>query len=429
MTPRPAHRLPTLLAAVLIAGLAPAAQAQSAAPWFVRATVAMLHNTNYLGLADGQSAPGGYTKADSVATGSLAAGFDRRFGADQRAYADAEVRSSRLANNPIFDNQGWRIVAGLDWRAGNLVAGEMRILTDRSLAALESGTTGVPSQANLITLTQADAAVRFGRLTGFNGEVALGWREVDYSAALYDSRDYHEGSAAMGVRYRPSTRSSIGLGVRATRGSYPRYQATSGGAFVADDYEGRYVDLSATYEVTGKSELRARLSSGRTRHDNAVQSDFSGLTGSLDWNWNPTGKLRFSTRLSREPGQDTYFVTDSAGAARSLQFSRISTSARLQAEYAASERFRVRAFAGGTHRELSQAVPVAGGGSLFVSSTDRLVTGGLGLTWQPLSQLALGCDIGHEQRRGQAPLSSDITSSTLGCQVQVSLGSRPLDSR
>ena len=188
---------------------------------------------------------------------------------------------------------------------------------------------------------------------------------------------------------------------------------------------GRFVDLPAVYSITGKSDLRARLSSGRIRHENAVQSDFSGLTGSLDWNWIPSGKLRFSTRITREPSQDAYFVLDSAGGARSLEFSRISTSLRLQADYAASERFRLRAFASGTHRELSQSLPLAGGSALVVNGTDRTMTGGLGIT----SQLSLGCEVGHELRRGQAPLSSDITSSTLGCQLQVSLGNRPLDLR
>jgi len=425
----PVSRLPALLAATLLAGLASAAQAQSAAPWFVRATVALLHDTNYLRLADGQAAPAGYTKADNVATGTLAAGFDRRFGANQRAYLDAQLRSSRLANNSIFDNQGWRVMAGMDWRAGSMVGGEVRVLTDRSLAALESGTTGVPGEANLVTLSQADAAFRVGRAIGFNAEASLGWREVDYSSGLYESRDYHEGSGAIGVRYRPSERSSIGVGLRETRGSYPRYQALSGGRFHADDYKGRFVDLTAVYSITGRSDLRARLSSGRIRHENAVQSDFSGLTGSLDWNWIPSGKLRFSTRITREPSQDAYFVLDSAGGARSLEFSRISTSLRLQADYAASERFRLRAFANGTHRELSQSLPLAGGSALVVNGTDRTMTGGLGITWQPMSQLSLGCEVGHELRRGQAPLSSDITSSTLGCQLQVSLGNRPLDLR
>ncbi len=426
MIHRPAPRLSALLMATLLAGLAPAVQAQSAAPWFVRATVAMLHDTNYLRLADGQPTPAGYVKADNVVTGTLAAGFDRRFGADQRAYAEAQVRTSRLANNSLFDNQGWRAEAGLDWRAGNILAGEMRVLTDRSLATLESGTTGVPSSANLITLSQADAAVRFGRSTGFNAEAALGWREVDYSSALYDNRDYHEGSAFAGVRYRPSERSSFGLGVRATRGSYPRYQATSGGGFLADDYDGRFVDLTATYTLTGKSVLRARLSSGRIRHETALQSDYSGLTGSLDWNWTPTGKLRLFTRVTREPSQDAYFVTDPTGGTRALEFSRISTSMRLQAEYAASERFRVRAYANATHRELSQSVPLAGGATVLLSGNDRAVSGGLGLTWIPTSMLSLGCDVGHELRRGVAPLSSDITASSLGCQVQLSLGNRPL---
>lgn len=428
MTLRPAPHLPALLMAALLGGALPASHAQAVAPWFVRATVAMLHDTNYLRLADGQAVPAGYSKADNVISGTLAAGFDRRFGTDQRAYAGAQLRTSRLTNNNAFDNQGWRLAGGLDWRAGNLFAGEVRVVTDRSQAALESSTTGVLGEANLITLNQADAVIRMGRLTGFNAEAGLGWRQVDYSAPLYDSRDYSEASASLGVRYRPSERSSIGLGARATRGSYPRFQALSGGGFRADDYDGRFVDLTATYIVTGKSELRARLSSGRTRHENAVQSDFSGLTGVLDWTWRPTGKLGFVTTLTREPSQDAYFVSESPGL-RSLEFSRISTSLRIGADYAPSARLRLRASVLGAHRELSQSLPLPGGGLIFVSGTDRTLIGKLGASWQPTSLLGLGCDIGHELRRGQAPLSANITSSTLECQVQLSLEGRSLESR
>ena len=425
---RPASILPACCVVALLGALGTAAHAQSAAPWFVRASVAMLHDTNYLRLADGQATPAGYTKAENIVSGTLAAGFEQRFGTDQRAYARAELRSNKLANNSVFDNQGWRLVAGLDWRAASLLSGELRVLTDRSLAAFETGTAGVPGEANLITLSQADAVFRLGRTTGFNAEASLGWREVDYSAAIYDGREFHEGSASLGVRYRPSERSSIGLAGRATRGSYPRYRALAGGGFQSDDYNGRFVDLTATYVVTGKSELRARLSSGRTRHDNAVQSDFSGLTGNLDWLWRPTGKLRLVTSLTREPSQDAFFLSTAVGA-RPLEYSRVSTALRVGADYAFTERIRLRASLSGTHRELSQSLPVPGGGSFVFNGTDRTVVGGLGATWQPTRLLSLGCDIGHELRRGQAPLSADVTASTLGCQVQLSLEGRSLEGR
>lgn len=428
MTIRPFPLLPALAVATLLGVSAPAAQAQSAAPWFVRATAGLLHNTNYLRLADGQATPAGYTKADNIATGTLAAGFEQRFGTDQRAYANAELRSEKLANNSAFDNQGWRLRAGMDWRAGSIVSGEFQVLTDRSLATLDTGTSGTPGVANLVTISQADAVFRLGRITGFNLEAGLGWREVDYSAAIFDSREFHEGYGSFGVRYRPSERSSIGLAARATRGSYPRYQALAGGGFLSDDYNGRYVDLTATYVVTGKSQLRARLSSGRTRHDNAVQSDLSGLTGSLDWGWQPTSKLGFTTSLRREPSQDAFFLSTAAGS-RPLEYSRVSTELRVRAGYAASERFRLRASVSAAHRELSQSLPLPTGGSLVVSGTDRTVVGELGATWQPMRQLSLGCDIGHELRRGQLPLSADITASRLGCQVQLSLEGRSLEGR
>jgi hypothetical protein len=76
-------------------------------------------------------------------------------GAGQRAYANVELRSNRLLENSLFDNQGWRAVAGLDWRTAGLVSGELRVLTDRSLAAFDTGTAGVLGEANLVTLSQA----------------------------------------------------------------------------------------------------------------------------------------------------------------------------------------------------------------------------------------------------------------------------------
>ncbi|MFM7705532.1 MAG: hypothetical protein ACKO6D_11620 [Rubrivivax sp.] len=428
MTLRHALRPSVLLAAALIGLGAPATWAQTAAPWFARASLALLHDSNFLRLADTQAAPAGYTKADSVATGTLAAGFNQRFGTDQKVFVEAQVQSNRLAHNRLFDNQGWGARAGLDWRVGNIASGEVRLRTDRSLASLESGTTGVPSQANLITASSADAVFRVGRRTGFNGEAGVRWREVDNSVALFDSRDFHEGTAFLGVLYRPSELTTVGLAGRATRGSYPRYQALTGGGFRADDYEGRYVDLSVAYVLTGKSELYSRLSSGRIRHENAVQSDFSGLTGSLGWKWTPTAKLTFNTQLSREPSQDAFFVSEATGT-RALEFSRISTSAVLAATFRVSERFEIRAKAGGIHRELSQTLPLAGGASVVISGSDRQVIGSLGATWQPTRMFSLGCDIGHDLRRGVAPLSSDITNSSLGCQIQLSLGGPGIDLR
>lgn len=429
MTLRPAPHLLALGTALLLGALAPAVQAQAAAPWYARATLAFLHDTNYLRLADAQATPAGFTKADTVATGTLAAGFDQRFGPDPRGfYADAELRSSRLANNSAFDNQGWRLRAGLDWKAGRLFTGEVLVLTDRSLSPLDTSTTGTPGAANLVTLAAADAVFRVGYNVGFNAEAGVGWKEVDYSSPLFDNREYHEGSAFLGVRYRPTERSSIALRGRATRGSYPRYQALAGGGFVSDDYNGRFVDLLGTYRLTGKSELEARLSTGRTRHDNAVQSDLSGLTGEFKWSWTPTAKLALDTSLLREPSQDAFFLSTAPGL-RPFEFSRVSTALRLGASYTPSARFRVDALLRGEHRELSQSVPTVGGGALVVNGNDRTLQGRLGLTWVPNQNLSLGCNIGHEVRRGQAPLSADVTSSRLGCDVTLSLEGRSLEGR
>ena len=421
MIQRPPSSLPTLALACVLGCLPAASQAQAVpAPWFARASLALLHDTNYLRLADGQAAPAGYTKSDKITVGSVSAGFYHTFGTDQRAYGRAELRSNRQANNNRFDSEGWRVVAGIDWRTAGQISGELRLLADRSQAAFESGVVGVPVASNLIDLTQADAVFRYGRTTGLNTEAAFGWREVDYSAAQFDSRDFHESWASAGLRYRPSERSSIGLSLRGTRGSYPRFRALAGGAFQADDYRGRFVDLTATYVATGKSTLNARLSSGRTTHADATQSGYDGLSGNLRWDWNATRKLTLSATLSREPMQDAYFLAAQTSN-RPIEFGRITSGARLGADYEASARLRMRASLEAVHRELSQSFPLAAGGAALVNGSDRAWIGGLGVSWEPVRWISLGCDIGHESRKGKAPLAADITVSKLGCQVQLQL--------
>lgn len=406
------------LASCLLAGLSGAALAQSN-PWFVRASLGFLYDTNYLRLADGQAAPAGYTKADSAVNASLAAGFDQMIGR-QRVYGGAEVRTSRLTNNAAFGSDGYGLNLGLDWSTAERLSGSLRASSDRSLARQDVAALGFVPERNLQTVSSADAIVRMGLVTALSAELSAGWRDVAYSSALYDNREFHEYWGAAGLRLRPSAISSLGVALRQTRGTYPRYIALAGGGFLADDYRGEYVDVTGTYRGTGKTELRARISSGRTRHENATQSDFNGITGSLDWIWEATGKLVLTTSLTREPSQDAYFLTNNP-ASRPLEYSRISTGLNVRADYAATAKIGLSATASGLHRELSQSIPLAGGGATLVTGNDRTVVLGLGASWTPVRWLRLGCDIGHEVRRGDAPLSSDLSGSTLACQVRAEL--------
>jgi len=414
-----ARRLATALASgCLLATLSGTALAQTS-PWFVRASLGFLYDTNYLRLADGQATPAGYSKADSAVTASLAAGFDQMIGR-QRVFATAEVRTARPTSNPSFGSDGYGVNAGLDWSTAERLSGSLRASSDRSLARQDVAAFGFVPERNLQTVSSAEAIFRLGLVTALSAEAAGGWRQVDYSSALYDNREFHETWVSAGLRLRPSAISSLGVALRETRGTYPRYLALPGGAFLADDYRGEFVDVTGTYRGSGKTELRARISSGRTRHENATQSDFNGITGSLDWIWEATGKLAFTTTLTREPSQDAYFLS-SDPTVRPLEYSRISTGLRVRADYAPTAKIGLNASVAGTHRELSQSIPVAAGGTTIVSGMDRTVVLGLGASWTPVRWLRLGCDVGHEVRRGDAPLSSDLSGSSLYCQVRAEL--------
>ena len=421
LTPRSARSTPQRrldACALLWAGCTGLAQAQSS-PWFVAASAGFLHDTNFLRLSEGQSPPSGYTRSDTGMTTSLAAGFDQMIGR-QRLYANATLRSTRLANNSVFDSQGYGVQAGLAWEASRRFSGELRAISERTLTTFDPGPSNIIIGNNLQTISQVDTVFRAGLVTTLSAEVGVGGRDVSYSNSLYDSREFRETYTLAGLRYRPSSVSSIGVAARNTRGTYPRYRVLADGTFQSNDYRGQFVDLTATYRGSGKTELRGRVSSGRTRYDSATQSDFSGVTTAIDWIWEATGRLLFETTLSREPSQDAYFLSTDP-TVRPLEFSRVATGLRVRANYALSPRFGLRASLGSTHRSLEQSLPLAGGAVSTISGNDTTSVFTLGAAWTPVRWLSLGCDVGREMRRGEAPLSSDMSNGSISCNVKAEL--------
>ncbi len=411
-----------LLAGVqgLLMGLPTVALAQSG-PYTLGASQTFTHDSNLLRLADGQAAPAGFSRSDTIASTALIGGFDQPIGR-QRVYGNATLRANRLAKNRIYDNEGYALAAGLDWSTVNRLSGNVNVSANRSLGTLNSEEIGLVTVKNLENTEQLNAGFRLGLVTQYTAELNLGHRRVRNSLdeRRVQARDYEQDTASLGLRWQPSTLTRLGVALRVTQGTFPKFDVAADGSFIEDSFERQDIDLTARYQPTGLSALDLRISLGETRYDRSSQRDFSGVTGAFSWTWQATGKMRFITRLNRDTGQESYAV-QIFNVVGTSDYSRVNTTLALQADYQASAKIALTSTLLGFDRELVRTLPPNLFSPTDVRGTERGHVFSLGVRWAPRRSVLLGCDASTDRRDGSGQLAADLSADRFGCYAQLSL--------
>ena len=414
-----AHAVPPMLAFVLALLAGTPALGQSS-PWYVAGSVNLSRESNLLRLVDGQEAPAGYSKSDRITSTALLAGLDQGLGR-QRLYGNVALRANRFSDNPLYNNHSYSAAAGLDWSSVERLSGSLSASASRNLASFNLQEIGLLTEKNLESVQALDGTLRWGLMTRYSLEATAGRRRVTNSldTASVQARDFFQDTGSLGLRWNPSAVSSLGLALRSTQGHYPRFRLTVDG-YEADRYKRHDIDFTASYRPSGASSLNLRLSNGKTAYDLATQRNYSGLTGALGWSWQTSGKVRLNTSLVRDTGQDSYAVTTFFGQSGTTDYSRITTSLRLKADYEVSAKISMNLALGRSDRDLVQTQP-----GLFsdvqASGRDRYTTLALGARWIPYRSFMLGCDASTERRRGSGQLGSDLKAATYGCYGQFTL--------
>ena len=421
-------RPPTLpavlsLAALCAASLLPAglAQAQSS-PWYIGASQTLTHESNVLRLGDGQATPAGFSRSDTISSTALIAGLDQPIGR-QRLYGNVALRRNTLSRNSVYDNDGYTLAAGLDWSTIERLSGSLNLSSTRRLGSNNAEEIGFLRQRNLETSTGFDATVRVGLVTQWTAELGAGYRDIDNSLEQRNvqARNFRQQTASAGVRWRPSTVSDFGLALRATSGEYPRFDVAANGNFIGDKFKRQDIDLTANYRPSSISNFDARISLGQVSYDRATQRDFDGLTGTLGWTWQATGKLRVNTRLTRDTSQDSYAVRLFGFIDGTTDYSRITNGLRVGVDYAFSAKLGFNASVQQLERKLVRTLPPNPLIPTTATGTESYTVLSLGARWQPQRSVLLGCDVGKETRRGSGPLASDLGNERYGCYAQFTI--------
>lgn len=402
--------------AALLCGAALPARAQTPGglpePYYLGVSQAFARDSNLFRLPDGYPTPtSAKSRSDAISTTSLLAGMDRSFGR-QRLRGSATLQHNRFRDNDQFDNDGHGLNLVLDWETLNRLSGNVSLASNRSLRRFDPSETSVASERNVETVKVADATVRLGVVTRATVEASVNHREVDYSSARYADREYKQTAESIATRYRPAAATTVGVGLRFTQGHYARGD---------DRYDRRDIDLTGRWEPGDGTVVSGRLSYGKTEYDRVTQRNYSGPSAVFGVLWQPTGKIRLTGRAARDTGQDFAFVDrllqNGAPDPLVVDYSRVTTSAKLQAVYLATAKTQLQVSASHARRSLVTQV----GTGRVLEGSDRVTQWQIGPTWTPSRGLQFGCDLTHERRSARGVGSSPYRSNGASCYGQFTM--------
>lgn len=400
-----AHRL--LFAACLAAHLPLAAQQSDNAsrPWNVGLAQEVTHFTNVL-----NSTSGGVS--DTLWTTTLSGGLNVPFGR-QRAYANAALSHTRYSDLDGLDGQGYTLGAGLDWATVGNLSGNLLLNAGRRQADFNTGVS-TASLKNNETYQELRARALLGGVGLLGIEGTLGYRRVGFSAPEFDSREYEQNSASAGVVYRPSSALSLGTGLAV---EYSDYDVPSFGQSEPDTSSRRDLYVTAEWTATGASTVGTRLNFGKIDYKRPNAEDFSGVTGSIYWNWRPTGRTTLTTSLSRDSGQESGFqslVTGGRTRLTATDFSRVTNIFALRANYELTGKIVLTGDLSHARRSLVDSLSGRDG-------RDNTTLASLGANWMATRIITVGCKIGHETRSASGFGTFDYSGSNFGCVGSVTL--------
>lgn len=413
--------LPRTLIAAACALVAAGAQAQSN-PFYFRASETLTYDSNVFRVPDGFTLGPDAHRKDGISSTNLTVGIDQPYGR-QRYLASAGVTANVFKNNDNLNNTGYDLLLGMDWSALSRWSGDLRVEATQQLADFEnygSLFTTTPAK-NLERDNSASFRAQYGLAALWVLEGSLAYRDVNFSDSLFDDREYRQGQVGFGAAYQPSDLLRLGLAARHTDGRYPHASSTGEDKFKRDD-----IDLTANWKASGLSTLDARISATHENHDLVDSRDFNGVTGSIGWNYRPTGKTTIDLRLSRDTGTRGNGVPvqiDPTSTASFLTDARLSDRIDAAVRWEATAKITVRGQASYSHDRFDEQFVNPQGG-VTGGGTGNTRNYKIGVAYQATRAWSFGCDAGRRSRStplviNTVPYSYD--ADIVNCNAQLML--------
>ncbi len=382
-----------------------AAAQPSPRPWTLSAGQNWTHESNVL------NGPRGSEQSDTVSTTTLSGGLDLTLGR-QRAYANGSFNHQNFRHLSARNNDGYALAAGLTGATVGHLSGSLKFMANRRQADFNVGGVTPVSISNIERSEEVAVNLGLGGVGLLGLDLGAGQRKVSFSALEFASRAYAQDSARLSLAVRPSGIWLLSLGLGGDR---TRFEAPAPGQTRAENSRREDVFVSAVWLPSGLSTVSLRLASSRVQYERSAASNFEGLTGSLAWNWKPTGRLTLNGNLTRESGQESGFLRLNGGASVSAtDFSQLSNTQGLRATFDASGKVEVSAALAWAQRGFVD-------GATAASSSDKNQSLTVGARWAATRTLAMTCAATRDERTGSSVNLPSYVGNRVGCTAQLSL--------
>lgn len=239
--------------------------------------------------------------------------------------------------------------------------------------------------------SQTNTRTSNNRSFKLDGQVFGGWHlllgvsrdEQENSVPFLAEQDFRTTEGEAGVNYVAGSGSSITVTRRANRGDYLNRQIDAATLF-DNRFRERESELKASWVVSGRSSLSARLTRIARRHEHFAQRDFSGRTGELGYAWAPTDKLRLNLSAKRN-------IAPFLGASSSYS---VSDTLSFTPAWQVSARTAVDMSFNRTEQDFPGSVDP----SLGPARSDTLNSLQLGVNWSPPRNVSIRASLQRDRR-------------------------------
>lgn len=250
---------------------------------------------NLFRLPDGQEPADGGPRGTRMSQTRLGLSFDHRYSLQRvaaaltvvdRSYSDHSDLNATTTDGALI----WKWASGHQW-SGRL--GLTQTEAPRSFAD-----TLLRRDRSINTLRQADAEADYLWHPSWSTVAGASQTWSRYSDRQSAASEYDETAVQAGVGFRPASGNRLDLVARYADGDYTDRHSSA----LATGYAQRDLRLQGDWQFTGHSRFSGYVATTRRTYSGKDRLNFTGPTGRLVYDWEPTGKLALRTTVRRELG-------------------------------------------------------------------------------------------------------------------------------
>jgi len=235
-------------------------------------------------------------QSERIETGYVGLRLDKLY-RQQRWFLDITETAYRYQNFSFLDFNALNYRGGWAWHFSPRVSGVLSAERAQSLVNYglfrDTLVQNVRTAERYLANGEAELVTRWHLLAGLVAE------DLKYSVAFPQQPSYRARGGEAGLKYLPRVDRYVSIKVVELDADYTD-RALDPVALVDDGFRRREAQLAASWRLTAKTALDARLAHVAYRYPHFSERDFSGNTGMLTLRWGATPKLILDLALVRD---------------------------------------------------------------------------------------------------------------------------------